>query len=355
MPSSVENILNFLRKNYSIQENAEITLEANPGTFDMDKMQNFHSAGINRISIGIQSFSDDNLRFLGRIYDARQAYAAAEIAAKIFQNFSFDLMYGYNVYNNDVYNNVYNNVYNIESEASRINNNSDGHSCCMASLEHDLRTSVDFGCKHISCYQLTFEENTPFYDRLLRGDITPISEDLEADLYEFTNSFLKDHGIYMYEVSNYAVPGYESRHNLSYWQYDDYLGIGPGAHSRITIDGRKNEIVRISDPFAWANACAVADDSNNRDGTHKQIAYKSTMTLFDEFREIIIMGLRLRNGVPLKKICGEDKKNIFDHLRFGDKMLILRKQKLIENSKKNLKLTELGFPKMNAVIDFLLG
>jgi oxygen-independent coproporphyrinogen-3 oxidase len=317
---AVEGIVEFLDKNYSMAADVEITMEANPGTFDAQKMADFRAAGVNRLSLGIQSFSDENLRFLGRIYGAKQARAAAEIVAKTFENFNFDLMYGYN-------------------------EQADG------SLASDLRLAVDFGCQHISCYQLTFEGNTPFHDRLLSGDIKRIGEDQEVAQYNFINIFLKNHNILRYEVSNYAMAGYQSKHNLAYWMYEDYLGVGPAAHSRITTneDGnnRKNEIVRISDPFGWAKACSAND--------RKTLRHVKKLTQLEELQEIIIVGLRMTNGLKISDIHKRIPKKIFDKIICFEKILALRKQNLIENDDEILKITERGFLKMNSIIEYLLG
>lgn len=308
---SIENILGFLQNNYTINSDAEITLEANPGTFDAQKMIDFRNAGINRLSLGIQSFSDINLNFLGRIYDSKQASIAAESVSKVFTNFSVDLMYGY--------------------ECQSID-----------SLELDLQTAVNFGCKHLSCYQLTFEENTPFYERLLNGQIKRIEEDQEIYLYRYINEFLKNHNIFRYEVSNYSVEGYESKHNLSYWNYDDYFGVGPGAHSRITaVNGRKNEIIKISDPYEWSISL---ESSILRELTEEE-----------ELQEIIITGLRVSAGLNMQNVYKRIPKNIVDGTLTLNKLQFLRNNEFIENDLNKIQLTEAGVIKLNSVIEFLLS
>ncbi len=310
-PKSIENILKFLRNNYAINSDAEITLEANPGTFDAQKMIDFRNAGINRLSLGIQSFSDVNLNFLGRIYNSKQASIATEIVSKVFTNFSIDLMYGYECQNID-------------------------------SFELDLQTAVDFECKHLSCYQLTFEENTPFHDQLLGGGIKRIQEDQEIYLYRYINEFLKNHNIFRYEVSNYSAEDYKSQHNLSYWNYDDYLGIGPGAHSRITaINGRKTEIIKISDPYEWSIAL---ENSVLRE-----------LTAEEELQEIIITGLRVSTGLNMQNIYKRIPKNIVDGTLTLNKLQFLHNNNFIENDPNKIKLTEIGVIKLNSVIEFLLS
>lgn len=311
---SVEKILEFLRANYFVKDDVEITLEANPGTFNIQNMKDFYSAGINRLSLGIQSFSDTNLNFLGRIYDSKQAKIAADSVSNVFDNFSIDLMYGYECQN-------------------------------LESLRLDLQTAIDFGCKHLSCYQLTFEEKTPFYNRLLSGDIKQIDEDKEIYLYDYINTFLKKHGIFRYEVSNYATKGYESKHNLSYWNYDDYLGVGPGAHSRITaMNARKNEIIKISDPYEWAESLKNPGNS---------LSHLRELTMEEEFQEIIIMGLRMSDGLNIKTIYGRIPKILVDKIITSDKLQFLYNNGLIEKEIDKIQLTESGIIRLNAVIDFL--
>ncbi len=307
---AISNILDFLRNNYIVNEKAEITLEANPGTFDLQKAKEFHNAGINRLSLGIQSFSDKNLRFLERCYDSKQACIATEIASKTFSNFSVDLMYGLDFQDID-------------------------------SLDFDLNKSLDFGCKHFSCYQLTYEEHTPFYDRVMSGDIKQLSEEQELCFYQYIHDFLQKHCIFRYEVSNYALSGYESVHNLSYWRYNDYLGVGASAHSRMTINGRKNEIIKISNPYRWK------DDLDNNIDTFREL------TAEEELKEIIIVGLRITDGIEYSNIYNRIQKKIVDKILSYKKISLLREYGLIEKDENKIQLTDAGFIKMNSVIEFL--
>ena len=308
---SVENIVDFLCKNYSIEGNAEISLEANPGTFDKQKINEFRSAGINRLSLGVQSFSDTNLKFLGRMYDSQKARQAAVAVAETFENFSIDLMYGYKCQS-------------------------------IASLEEDLRQSICYGYRHISCYQLTFEENTEFYNQLLFGKIKKISETQEVKLYKFVKYFLEMHNIFRYEISNYAKKGYESIHNMSYWQYDDYLGVGPGAHSRITIEGKKYAIFRESNVTAWLT---------NR----KNHIYKKELNDTEILQEMILCGLRMNAGIFIKNLKKNISKEILDKTITSEKLELLLEKKIIAPYSTNLRLTDFGLLKLNSVIEFLLG
>lgn len=305
-PKGVWSILNFLRKNHVVRDDIEITLEANPGTFDKQKLMDFRDAGINRLSLGVQSFSDQNLKFLGRIYDAQKAISAAENVANVFDNFSFDFMYGYESQN-------------------------------RVSLEDDLGLATKIGCKHVSCYQLTFEPGTNFYDRLMAGEITPICERKEISMYNFISDFLESREIYRYEVSNYSKPGFESKHNLAYWNYEDYLGIGPGAHSRITINNKKYEIIRPKNICDWGNI------------SRKELTYEEML------QEMILSGLRLTKGIKIKDILRKIPHEVFEKIITKQKLATLHKNKLIYKFNDELKTTKSGFLKLNSVIEFLLA
>ncbi|MDR2794366.1 MAG: radical SAM family heme chaperone HemW [Holosporaceae bacterium] len=312
---SIENMLQALQKQCSLENNAEITLEANPGTFDYQKLLDFQNAGVNRLSLGVQSFKEKNLRFLGRIYDEKQSLKATEIASRTFANFSLDFIYGYQCQT-------------------------------LEDLQQDLIRAVDFGCQHLSCYQLTFEENTPFFHRLAAGIIKKINENHELKCYKLINSFLLSKNIRRYEVSNYAVAGCESRHNLCYWKYQDYLGVGPGAHSRITIDGRKYEIKKISSPEKWADAL------KNKENT---VSIQKMLSFQEELEERVIMGLRLIDGVDMKNLREViPGKNICQTLS-DQKIYFLMTHDLLEKNNEKIKLTYLGTLKMNSVLEFLLS
>jgi oxygen-independent coproporphyrinogen-3 oxidase len=212
----------------------------------------------------------------------------------------------------------------------------------------DLKLALDeFGCRHASCYQLTFEKNTPFYADLAAGKIKAIEEDREIELYSFINDFLKSKGLLRYEISNYAAPGYESRHNLSYWKYEDYLGVGPGAHGRITINGCKNEVTQIADPDEWSRRCRENGIKNNH--------LVRELTAEKELREIIIVGLRMATGLKIADICKKIPQNIFQKNIEIKKIRELRKQNLITKNEDFITLTSEGFLKINAVIEFLIG
>ncbi|MDR1361789.1 MAG: radical SAM family heme chaperone HemW [Holosporaceae bacterium] len=306
-PAALDNILNLLGKWGVLDSDVEISLEANPQTFDEGKMLDFRSSGINRISVGIQSFQSENLQFLGRTYDGPTAQLAAGLVANIFQNFSMDFIHGYQ---------------NLKN------------------WEQDLEKAIEFGPHHISAYQLTLEEGTPFFQRRFEKALARTADEkLGAKFHHFTHKFLEANGLGQYEISNYAQPGYESRHHMTYWKYEDYLGLGPGAHSRITISGDKYEIEKKSHPSCWMNSLAEGGD-----GT----CNRKALIPHEEFEEMMIMGLRLTKGMELS----------WDRtaFRFPEKKLqFLRKNKLMENDPTRLQLTYAGRIRLNAVLEFLLA
>lgn len=307
--NAVSRIIDCVQKTCGLDDDNEITIEANPATFDREKLDSLKHAGVNRLSVGVQSFSSKNLKFLERIYDEKQAMSAAEMAAKTFDNFSFDFIYGY-------------------------------QGQTLEDLEKDLQLSVDFGCKHVSCYQLSFEENTPFFNRLQRGDILEIDENTQVKFYNFIEDFLKQYRIHRYEISNYAKLSFESKHNLVYWNYDEYLGIGPGAHSRICVDKERYEIVNMNVISDWMNSVKKRENKKGK-----------CLTDVEQLEEIIIMGLRLTSGINIKLLRSKSK--LVDDLL--PRIEFLKKNNLVQSCSDTLKLTRDGALKLNSVIEYLLG
>ena len=200
-PASIGKLLAWVAATFPIDVDCEITLEANPGTVDSDKFFGYRDAGVNRISVGVQSFQPKILEFLGRVHSADEARKALQIVRHAgFDNFSLDLIYA----------------------------NSDQ---TLAELEADLDEALEFNPPHLSAYNLTFEEGTPFHHEYRSGRMKSLSEDEEVAMSELIEERLLAAGLQRYEISNYAQPGRHSRHNVNYWRYGDYLGLGAGAHS----------------------------------------------------------------------------------------------------------------------------
>jgi putative oxygen-independent coproporphyrinogen III oxidase len=219
---AVDTLLTAIRTRVSLLPEAEITLEANPGTAEAERFAAYRKAGVNRLSLGIQSFNPRHLKALGRIHDEREAKAAIELAARHFERFNLDLMYG------------------LPEQT-------------MAEALSDVETAIAFAPKHLSCYQLTLEPNTRF-----AAEPPSLPEnDLCADMQEAIESRLADAGYLHYETSAFARPGYQCQHNLNYWLFGDYLGIGAGAHGKLTMHDRVLRQMRWKQPAQYLKQVAA--------------------------------------------------------------------------------------------------
>jgi putative oxygen-independent coproporphyrinogen III oxidase len=304
-PKTVQALIEEVHKLWPTASDLEITLEANPGTVDMERFKSFQQAGINRLSMGIQSLHDDQLQFLGRKHSAAEALTALQMARDIFPRYSFDLIY------------------------ARPNQT-------LIAWEKELSHALTLAGDHLSLYQLTIEPGTSFYTRHNRGDFQIPQDDLAADLYTLTEQVMRAAGRPSYEVSNYAQPGQESRHNLMYWRYKDYIGVGPGAHGRLTRDGIKTATKGIRGPELWLQAVEAKGHG---------AAEKTVINSEQQVQERLMMGLRLTEGVPLNEI--EESISL-------QKLAILEEGGFITMGGSNLKLTPEGRLCLNAVLVQLL-
>jgi len=264
-PATVGAIIEALDKHWQLDPDIEITLEANPTSVEAEKFRAFRSAGVNRLSLGIQSLNDVDLKFLGRQHDSRQALAALDLAGATFPRFSFDLIYA-------------------------------RPQQTVSAWEAELAEALKRAGDHISLYQLTIESGTVFEQAYARGDFRLPPEDVQAELYELTTTRLAAAGFDAYEVSNYARPGQESRHNLTYWRYGDYIGVGPGAHGRLTLAEGKTATRQHRAPEAWLERV-------ERDG-HATRQFDPVVPRA-RLDEMLMMGLRLHEGVALARIHAE--------------------------------------------------
>ncbi len=221
---AIDEILAAVRARLSLSSEAEVTLEANPGTFEAEKFRGFRDAGVNRLSIGIQSFNESHLRALGRIHNGSEARRAIAIAQETFDNINLDLMFALP--------------------------NQTLHECAQ-----DVETALSFGTNHLSIYHLTLEPNTLFH----RFPPPLPDDDLAADMQAMIETKLGDAGYHHYETSAYAKPGLESRHNLNYWRFGDYIGIGAGAHGKISFPDRITREARYKQPQAFMDRAALGD------------------------------------------------------------------------------------------------
>ncbi len=256
-PASTAAVIERIAKRWTLAPNAEITLEANPNSSEAARFAAFRAAGINRLSLGVQALEDGALRFLGRAHNAKAARGAIAEAARHFQRYSFDLIYARP--GQDV-------------------------GPWIAELHDALAMAGD----HLSVYQLTIEPGTAFHAAQARGDFVLPEGDDAARLFEATQATLEQAGLPAYEVSNHARPGSECRHNLVYWRYEDYVGVGPGAHGRITIDGRKHATRQERAPETWLARIA---ERGHATAETRAIAPREAAD------EALLMGLRLTEGI----------------------------------------------------------
>ncbi len=258
-PETVSAIIDEARALWRPANDMEITLEANPGSVEAGRFAAYRDAGVNRISMGVQALNDEDLRRLGRIHTVAEARAAFDIARNCFERVSFDLIYARQHQTLDAW---------------------------RAELTEALSMAVD----HLSLYQLTIEEGTAFGDRYAIGKLRGLPEDdSAADMYLTTQEVCEAHGLPAYEVSNHARPGAESQHNLIYWRYGDYVGIGPGAHGRITLDGRKFATETHLAPTKWLAAVDHGSGESSR----------FELTPHDQASEYLLMCLRIAEGLDV--------------------------------------------------------
>ena len=256
-PATVAALTEDARSLFDADGDIEVTLEANPTSVEVGRLAAFRDAGVNRISIGVQSLDPDALRRLGRQHSVEQAMAALDAARRIFPRISFDLIYA------------------RPGQAP-------------AAWRAELRRALERVADHLSLYQLTIEPGTAFEALHRRGEIVLPDGDEAAALYDATAEEAARFGLAAYEVSNYARSGAESRHNLAYWRYRDYAGIGPGAHGRISVDGALLATRRHRAPEAWAGRV----ERNGHGSTSEE-----TLSAAERAREMLLMGLRLTEGV----------------------------------------------------------
>jgi oxygen-independent coproporphyrinogen-3 oxidase len=262
-PATTAAILDHIAKRWVLTPDAEITLEANPNSVEAQRFRGFREAGVNRVSIGVQSLRDDELRKLGRIHSATEAKAAIDVARGTFDRFSFDLIYARP---------------KQTPEAWRT----------------ELSEALMLAGDHLSLYQLTIEPDTPYAALHAVGKLVVPDDDASRTLYEITDELTAAEGFVSYEVSNYARAGQESLHNLLYWRYGEYAGIGPGAHGRIIGQGRRQATVTERNPEAWAARV---------EGTGNGIVETTDLTPAEQADEMLLMGLRLSEGLDLGNLA----------------------------------------------------
>ncbi len=260
-PETVDAILNGIARHWHVPDGIEITMEANPSSVEAERFRGYRAAGVNRVSLGVQALNDRDLKFLGRLHDVADALKAIRLARDIFPRMSFDLIY------------------------ARPNQT-------VEDWDRELKQAVSYAVDHLSLYQLTIEEGTPFYGLHKAGKLVVPDGEQSAVLYEATQEITERENMPAYEVSNHARPGAESRHNLTYWRYGDYVGIGPGAHGRLTTGGAKIATATERKPEAWLERVEA--------GGHGMID-QELLEREAQADELLLMGLRLKEGVDLAR------------------------------------------------------
>jgi oxygen-independent coproporphyrinogen-3 oxidase len=307
-PDTAAALIERVKRHWQTAPDLEITLEANPNSAEAKRFAGFAQAGVNRLSLGVQALDPAALRFLGRGHDRAEAIAAIELSRKLFARTSFDLIYA-----------------------------RPGQS--LAAWRRELDKALSLAGEHLSLYQLTIEPGTAFHTRAAKGELDMPDDETAAALFEMTQERLAARGMPAYEISNHARPGAESRHNLAYWRYEDYLGIGPGAHGRITRDGVKYATRQRRLPEAWL----------------KQPEFEETVAIPRKtaIEEMAMMGLRITQGVSrakLEALAGRPVEALF-----GGALTRLIDGGFVVLDDERLAATAAGRQRLNAVLGALLG
>jgi oxygen-independent coproporphyrinogen-3 oxidase len=260
-PRTVGAILDKIARHWKMEPNAEITLEANPTSVEAGRFRGYQGAGVNRVSIGVQALNDADLRALGRKHSVAEAVAALETAKAIFPRMSFDLIYG------------------------RVGQSE-------AQWREELERAFRLATEHVSLYQLTIEPDTIFERLWQAGKLALPDDDLGRALFDATQEIAEKHGMPAYETSNHARPGAESRHNLVYWRYGDYVGIGPGAHGRVLAEGVRRAQANEKHPEMWLAQVEIEGHG---------LVTDDPLTKEEQSDEYLLMGLRLREGVDIHR------------------------------------------------------
>jgi putative oxygen-independent coproporphyrinogen III oxidase len=305
-PETVGAILEAIGKHWRVAADVEVSLEANPTSVEAMRFAGYRAAGVNRVSLGVQALDDASLKMLGRLHSAREALDAVAIARRAFDRYSFDLIYA---------------------------RPDQTPAMWTTELEHAISEAAE----HLSLYQLTIEEGTPFFGLHAAGKLKTPDEPVARALYDVTQEICARHGLPAYEISNHARPGAECRHNLVYWRGEEYAGIGPGAHGRLDINGTRHATATDRRPEAWlmrveANGHGVVTDER-----------LNSVERADEF---LLMGLRLAEGIDLSRF-----EMLAGHPLSAERIAYLAQHGLVETpGAGRLRVTATGFPVLDAVI-----
>jgi oxygen-independent coproporphyrinogen-3 oxidase len=305
-PQTIAAILDSIGKHWSVAPDAEVSLEANPTSVDATRFHGYRAAGVNRVSLGVQALDDASLKSLGRLHSAREALDAVAIARSAFDRYSFDLIYA------------------RPDQTPQM-------------WTDELKLAISEAAEHLSLYQLTIEEGTPFFGLHAAGKLKTPDEDMSRILYDVTQEVCAQQGLPSYEISNHARPGAECKHNLVYWRGQEYAGIGPGAHGRLDIDGIRHAIATEKRPEAWV--MRVEDTGNG-------VVTDDLLNSEERADEFLLMGLRLKEGIDPARY-----KALSGRALDADRIRILRDEgAIVVEDSGRVRVTQEGFPVLDAVV-----
>jgi putative oxygen-independent coproporphyrinogen III oxidase len=305
-PRTVGTILEAIGKYWRVAPDAEVTLEANPTSVEATRFRGYRSAGVNRVSLGVQALDDASLKGLGRLHSAREALDAVAIARNVFDRYSFDLIYA------------------RPDQTPQM-------------WADELKLAISEAAEHLSLYQLTIEEGTPFFGLHAAGKLKTPDETVARALYDVTQDICAQHGLPAYEISNHARPGAECRHNLVYWRGEEYAGIGPGAHARLDIDDARHAIATEKRPESWLMRVEASGHG---------IITDDLLSSEERADEFLLMGLRLVEGIDPERYRALSGRSL-DPKR----ITLLREEGAITvDADGRLRVTQSGFPVLDAVV-----
>ncbi|MEM6266665.1 MAG: radical SAM family heme chaperone HemW [Pseudomonadota bacterium] len=309
-PALVADLLHDAERLWGFADDIEITLEANPSSVEAGNFSALAASGINRVSLGLQALDDETLRWLGRLHSSKDALNALEIAQNCFDRVSFDLIYA------------------LPGQRPE-------------QWEKQLSQALSYGTSHLSLYQLTIEPGTRFASDVRRGVFEPLEDDAAADLFALTQELTAAHGLPAYETSNHSSAGHASKHNLTYWRYEDYCGIGPGAHGRRT----GMATIRHKKPENYLKAVQTRGHG---------ISEQRTLSAHEQATEAILMGLRLVEGTDLSRAASRFGLTP-QHLLDWDKFDQYQEHGFVWRHQDRIGLTEAGRPLLNALLGELIA
>jgi putative oxygen-independent coproporphyrinogen III oxidase len=305
-PQTVSSILDAIARHWRVAPGAEVTLEANPTSVEATRFRGYRLAGVNRVSLGVQALDDASLKALGRLHTAREALDAVAIARTAFDRYSFDLIYA------------------RPDQTPQM-------------WADELKLAISEAAEHLSLYQLTIEEGTPFFGLHAAGKLKTPDEAVARALYDVTQEVCGQHGLPSYEISNHARSGAECRHNLVYWRGEEYAGIGPGAHGRLDIDGKRHAIATEKRPEAWLMRV---------EATGHGVMSDDRLNSEERADEFLLMGLRLAEGIDPRRYAALSGRAL-DPRRIA----ILREEgAIVVDPSGRLRVTQAGFPVLDAVV-----